>query len=806
MTNQITSIRFDIEAELAKAQACLNYLWPLTSFVAVNSLKGFEDVDFDLTMHNINVLMGAQGYMDLAKYRELFESGRINSCDLKEAFENYNKSACSQDPIFKSDSSNLSEFLDVNHQQNVVTDINQQVIKWLGAYFDNTQARWSMPRLNSFFESFVRLVRYDKSLSLRGLNGWIAVLDSMPTDSKQALTWLLDQIGVDENISCYLTKHLTQLPGWGSYLKYIQSQAEPGALCDYLAIRLFYEFILTKPIVKKFYNLESKPWSKLGIISQTKLCQEFNDKVNYASVWQDAYEINYRNEIVQKLADYDPDSAKEKQPQCQLVFCIDARSEPLRRQLELLGPYATYGFAGFFGFAMRYKALGSALAIDLCPVLVSPQKNVTALSDDKKQSSYISAKTLMAMAIYLRKRLKSCLVGAFGLVDSFGLWYSLALSSKTFFPKALGQTSKKINYKLAGKPSLKLDVAEFSLTDKINLALNNLKGIGLTRNFAKVVILCGHKSLTTNNPYAAALDCGACGGNPGGISARLAASILNEGQVRQGLADKGISIPAETVFLAAEHTTTTDTVEIFDTDLVNDDQRKIITQLNLDLVKALDLVKKWRSQSLPQSVIKGLNDPDSRSCDWAQAIPELGLARNAAFIVAPRSLTEGIDLDGRAFLHTYDHSQDPSGAILESIMTAPLVVAQMINIQYYLSTVDNSHFGSGSKVFHNVMGDFGIVQGGGSDLKLGLPLQSLLGHEPMRLLVVIRAPIESIDAILSRHENLSNLVKNRWIRLLSMDPVDNTFSQAKDIGVWQVLNKQELNSFKAKNSYSNFKS
>lgn len=125
-------------------------------------------------------------------------------------------------------------------------------------------------------------------------------------------------------------------------------------------------------------------------------------------------------------------------------------------------------------------------------------------------------------------------------------------------------------------------------------------------------------------------------------------------------------------------------------------------------------------------------------------------------------------------------------------MTAPLVVAQWINMQYYLSTVDNEIFGSGSKVVHNVVGDFGVMQGASSDLKIGLPLQSLMTesgpmHEPMRLLAVIRAPLSAIDCVLEKHSDVRKLVKNRWIRLVALDPETAEFYEADDCGEWRRI-------------------
>jgi uncharacterized protein YbcC (UPF0753/DUF2309 family) len=164
-----------------------------------------------------------------------------------------------------------------------------------------------------------------------------------------------------------------------------------------------------------------------------------------------------------------------------------------------------------------------------------------------------------------------------------------------------------------------------------------------------------------------------------------------------------------------------------------------------------------------------------RSADWSQVRPEWGLSGNTAFVIGRRELTKGLNLQGRVFLHSYEHREDPSGRLLEVLMTGPQVVAQWINMEHYFSTVDNEVYGSGSKIYHNVVGRIGIMSGPWSDLRLGLAWQTVMNgahpyHEPMRLLTVIEAPREQIDALIDRHEILQHFYRNEWVHLVAVDP------------------------------------
>jgi uncharacterized protein YbcC (UPF0753/DUF2309 family) len=329
---------------------------------------------------------------------------------------------------------------------------------------------------------------------------------------------------------------------------------------------------------------------------------------------------------------------------------------------------------------------------------------------------------------------------------------------------------------------------------RLNQAEAVLKGMSLTKDFARLILLAGHGSTTANNPHASGLDCGACGGHTGEASARIAADILNDPAVRIGLRSRGINIPDDTWFLGALHDTTTDQISLFDRGRVPAALRGELSELDGWLDKASALARRERSRFL------ALDKPDGdidaqvlrRSRDWAQVRPEWGLAGNGAFIAAPRERTLGIDLGGRSFLHNYDWSQDEGFGVLKLIMTAPMVVASWINLQYYGSTVNNRVWGAGNKVLHNVVGTLGVLEGNAGDLKTGLAWQSVhdgekLMHEPLRLNVFIEAPLAAISEIILAHKMVQDLVDNQWLHLWAMDDTGRVAHRYQRDGEWVAV-------------------
>ncbi|MGD2019619.1 MAG: DUF2309 domain-containing protein [Thiohalocapsa sp.] len=551
----------------------------------------------------------------------------------------------------------------------------------------------------------------------------------------------------------------------------------------------------------------------------------------------------------------------------QALFCIDVRSERLRRHLEAVGDYETFGIAGFFGVPIAFVEFGKGHETALCPAVVTP-KNV-AVEMPHTQAKH--AHSLFDLAHEVVHDLKNTVLAPYVTVEAVGLLFGFDMVGKTFAPRAYNTWRQRLETrkpparllfdKLSEDEALELvanlqdemvlraverhfavkreqltspmlrELRETALenrrgqtefarrfgvdaaaeavfirslqaeyrvnSDQARIQLEHLakvgfrpkrqaqligaalRGIGLTAGFGRAVLVVGHGSTSENNPYESALDCGACGGDQGLVNARIFAAMANRREVRQLLKEQGITIPAETHFIPALHDTTTDEIHLADLDELPPAALTRVDRIREDLTAAGRLTAAERCRELGETDISGPDAAARRvkrhALDWTQVRPEWGLSKNASFVIGRRALTRTLNLNGRAFLHSYDYRVDPKGRLLETILTGPLIVAQWINLEHFFSVVDNEAFGSGSKVYHNIVGRFGVVTGNLSDLRTGLPAQTMLRgdrpyHQPMRLITVIEAPFGLVEDLLAKLYKPRELVQNGWIRLVVLDP------------------------------------
>lgn len=523
-------------------------------------------------------------------------------------------------------------------------------------------------------------------------------------------------------------------------------------------------------------------------------------------VWLQAYERHYREQLFAALAANRGRRHEPSAPSAQVVCCMDDREEGTRRHLEEIAPdIVTYGAAGFFGVAMYWQGLDDAGHAALCPIVVTPRhlvREVAAAGSEQalgRHTARRERRLRWRQHLYQATR-RSPLAGP-ALTALAGAPALLALGAATLAPGWFAATLRRWRQQHDGRvagqlaltarnPTVSAIQEGFSDDEQVERVAAFLRMIGLTDNFAPLVLLLGHGSASVNNPHASAYDCGACSGRHGGPNARVFAAMANRPAVRAGLAAQGIHIPAATWFVAAEHNTSDDGLEWYDLEAVPAAWQPALETLLAQLAEACRAHAAERCRRLASAPLRptpwlARQHVAARAGDIAQARPELGHANNAAAFIGRRQLSRGLFLDRRVFLISYDPAADADGAIVEGILLAAGPVGAGIALEYYFSSVDNERFGCGSKITHNVTGLFGVMEGADSDLRTGLPWQMVEIHEPMRLLVVVEQTPAVLDAIVARQPALQELVGNAWIVLASCDPASGALHHYWPRRGWQ---------------------
>jgi uncharacterized protein len=677
--------------------------------------------------------------------------------------------------------------------------VTHQVSQHCAAFFDRHQATWAMDTSSGLYDSWRQQLGADHGLPWRqGRRALRARLAAMPATPQALINAALEGMAVGEaGREAYLSGVLMNINGWAAWCAHERWQARLGGADDdkivqLLAIRLAWEWLLFEDAPPGTVPTTwAAQWNTAGTAAAALHQAQRTD-------WllQSAAEIAYQRPLINGLSQPVPAHAPTP-PAVQAVFCIDVRSEVFRRALESVSPAVhTRGFAGFFGLPIAYSPIGSTLTRPQLPGLLAPAQCV---SETGGAGLGQVLATRRQNALQQRQRwaeFRGTPASAFSFVETTGLLYGAKLLSDSLpstRPTARWEDTGLPRQAAAGlRPRLP------QATDDPQAAAAMAKGVlgamGLSSGFAPLVLLAGHGSQTANNPHAAGLDCGACGGQTGEVNARVLADMLNTPAVRQHLHSLGVQVPASTHFLPALQNTTTDEVVLYDTEAVPAALKAELEALRGWLQTAGARARAERAEGLSLAAMAGQHNTlkqamQRRANDWAQVRPEWGLANNASFIVAPRARSRHLNLAGRSFLHDYEHRLDEDLSVLTLIMTAPMVVTHWINMQYHASTVDNHRYGSGNKVLHNVVGGhLGVFEGNGGDLRIGLPIQSLhdgraLRHTPLRLSVFIEAPQAAIDTVMAQHESVRHLVGNGWLHLFRIDSESNRVEQHRH-GAW----------------------
>jgi len=666
-------------------------------------------------------------------------------------------------------------------------------------------------------------------------------------DSEILVKLTLEEMGIEPDYwPQYIHETLQSLRGWAGMFRQFELHPNkvpinslPATLMDYLAIQLMLDFTAAKYAAKKT-SLDTKQYQhtvkkvvnknqilayeafvtaqafglKASLFSDKSLAKKWLAEHNRFNqferryLMQLAYERRHRNHVLDALLEHKQHVQYNNKPlsytpSFQAIFCMDEREESTRRYLEELVPdVETYGCPGFFGVAMQYKGLDDAVSRPLCPVPVTPIHFVEEIANQEDEIIYKKKRKRHGkLLVKFRGSEQNPLISAL-LTIFVGPFKSLSLVIHSLFPKLATELHHRFSTYNIQRPDTKLALFRkgeeqteeglyrgYSVSEAATVVEELLRSIGILDGLAPFVVVVGHGSSSLNNPHEAAHDCGATGGGRGGPNARAFAMMANNPEVRKLLLERQITIPKECIFIGAYHNTANDSIIYYD--FVNFPNSRLeafnIIRNSLSdacMYSAQERCRRFEDTSLNVSPKDALKAVEQHAADLAQPRPEYGHATNAVCFIGRRDRTQGLYLDRRAFLISYNPEQDDDSNVIANILQSAGPVGAGISLEYYFSFVDPHFYGCGTKLPHNISGLIGVMNGHSSDLRTGLPWQMVEIHEPVRLLVIVEATPECLAWVAIDRPAVGQLVANEWIQLVSMHPETGElaiFSQGKFI-------------------------
>lgn len=744
------------------------------------------------------------------------------------------------------------------HQNSQVEElINPYLIKFTSSFLDSGLAHLSpVDRTHGLLEAFLHHMANESMSRPAWLRGDIAAYKEMAAE--QVISDILAKRGIQgsSQIKTFLMHKALVLKGWGGLVHQselgVAGISHTASVAEFLAVRLILEalaegyleehpylktdqsdrpFELNRPGVADVQDEETRirttayhlfhafqlfpvAGSELLRLSAedkqelVRLVNEFDSPLRLR-VWHKAYEWNlYARAAVALTHNNRKRNEKERfhEPVCQLVCCIDDREESFRRYVEEISDdYETFGTAGFFGVDAEFHSLYERPA-PFCPVNVVPTHRIEIRPKKGSEQRLFGLQRINTLRsdldMFVESKSRSLVRG--WLLALGGLLALFPLSLSTLAPRWTHRFQMFLKRTLLNPADESAiifaqeddPVSEglFTLDEMAHRVRTLLISTGISKRIAPLVVIMGHGSFSTNNPFRSAYDCGACGGRPGRMNPRVFAAMANRKDVRQKLRELGVDIPDKTTFLGAFHNTCTDEVEYFDVEHLTDLNSKIFDTFKVDVDKArarnaLERCRRFDDTKV-STVEEAIAHVESRAHHIAQPRPEYGHATNALCFVGRREITRGLFLDRRAFLISYDKSVDPDIMMLRTLLRAVIPVCMGINLEYLFSAIDNQKYGAGTKLPHNVTSLLGLMTGYCSDLRTGLPAQMVEIHEPVRLLFVIEHEPAKLQELFELEPQLGKVIKNRWISLMSYSAETNTVYYFDHTGAFVPFEEQ----------------
>lgn len=791
---------FDAEKAIENIRHYLPHQAALKDFVHHNTLHAFQDFPFHEGIWRASTIFGYKTYLSIQTFREFYHSGRIKPEVLQKTVKSY---LSQNDESLKKNQKSVDFWINnllntsYNHDINsrlfqirncwksdykikLSKIVNPLLFRILASYLDQGIAQWKFPaRENTFL----------KSLRTLEQNGYVSLFKSKRSrmlflDRSTCIQDLLKILVGDENhYEQYLFDQQFSHPGWSGFVSVVEFQ--PETLLDKRNISLkdliFFELILE---IDALDNKFREVWKPLLINYKGDDIQSLFSKSpspeikTVLQLWQDAYEWSYFDGVLSGIQQSRIQFENQEKSSFQGLFCIDDREYSLRRHLETVDDLAeTYGTPGYFGVEFYFQPEHGKFVTKACPSSIDPEFIIKEVNRKKK----------IKTDPHFKSGSHSLIWG--GLISgTLGFWSALKLFLNLFKPSlsplsvnSFEHSDKHARLQIEATQEKQDGLAiGFTIEEMTDRVLNELKRIGLTKNFAPLVYIVGHGGSSVNNPYYAGYDCGACCGRPGAVNARVFSRMANKKEVRAKLKKHGLDIPDSTHFISAMHDTTKDEIEFYEEQLIPN-EFEALHQNNISVFnKALELnaqERSFRFETVDSEMpIKKLHKKiKNRSVSLFEPRPEWNHTDNALCIVGRKNLFQNLHLDKRPFLNSYDFSQDLKGDLLETILSAAVPVCGGINLEYYFSRVDQQKLGAGTKLPHNVVGLFGLNTGVDGDLRTGLPSQMVEIHEPVRILFVIEHFPEIILDIIKSNSNLRQWIENEWILLVAIHPDTGVF-------------------------------
>ncbi len=758
----------------------------LKDFIHHNTLHTFQQEKFFDGIRRASSMFGYKVSLSLNEYRALYRKGRITDLAIDGVVHEQGpaQELSVKEEMLSGEFVGLPEprigKLRAAWKSHYHIDLDSLVhpilFRLLCSFLDQGISIWNFPLGHLDLLSGVREMERLSKVSFFRTAQARALLLEQCVDLRHLLSLLLGDPSLQAQ---YLYDQQFMHPGWSGMVSVVEDM--PETLLDRRKVSLkgliFLECLLE---IDALWSVLGPGWLPLGMILKERPADLFAPVPEtrlhrILQYWQEAFERSYHDQVLRGIHDLEVGKRYSGIFSMQGLFCIDDRECSFRRYIEELDHSAqTFGTPGFFGVEFYFQPEDGKFLTKLCPAPVTPKYVIR-----EKHS------TLKRLPEFHFRKSTHGLFRAWLITQTLGFWTAVKLFLNVFRPSMSPATASSfrhmdrhadltIQHTGSEEPVDGLQVG-FTKAEMVTRVEALLKSIGLVKDFAPLVYVIGHGSSSVNNPHYAAYDCGACSGRAGSVNSRVVCHMANDPEVRAQLRDRGIWIPETTRFVGGLHDTTRDEIVFFDEGRLTPEQLVQHAANEQVFLKALDLNARERSRRFAsidtRKQAKKIHDEILvRSVSLFEPRPELNHATNALCIVGRRSMTDGLFLDRRSFMNSFDHQVDPDGNYLFNILKAAAPVCGGINLEYYFSRTDNQKLGAGTKLPHNVMGLFGVANGIDGDLRPGLPSQMIEVHDPVRLMIIVEHFPEVVLKTIQRSPETYEWFINEWVLLVSVNP------------------------------------